>query len=53
MDSMIETMVIMLASGIGTILGVIVFLKLLFREVEKFDYNIDYDLEWQEYDKRD
>jgi hypothetical protein len=51
MDSMVETMVIMLASGIGTILGVIVFLKVLFRELEKQDDYMDYDLEWYEYDK--
>ena len=48
---MVETMIIMLASGIGTILGVIFFLKVLFRELEKFDDTIDYDLEWYEYDK--
>lgn len=48
---MVETMVIMLASGIGTILGVIVFLKVLFRELEKQDDYMDYDLEWYEYDK--
>jgi hypothetical protein len=40
---MIETMVIMLASGIGTILGVLVFLRVLFRELEKHDYSMDYD----------
>jgi hypothetical protein len=43
MDSMIETMVIMLASGIGTILGVLIFLRVLFRELEKYDYLMDYD----------
>jgi len=48
---MVETMVIMLASGIGTILGVIVFLKVLFRELEKFDDTMNYDLEWYEYDE--
>ena len=40
---MIETMVIMLASGIGTILGVLIFLRVLFRELEKYDYLMDYD----------
>ena len=40
---MIETMVIILASGIGTILGVLVFLRVLFRELEKYDYLMDYD----------
>jgi uncharacterized protein YneF (UPF0154 family) len=40
---MIETMVIMLASGIGTILGVLVFLRVLFKELEKHDRLMDYD----------
>ena len=43
MDSMIETMVIILASGIGTILGVLVFLRVLFKELEKQDRLMDYD----------
>ena len=51
MDSMVETMIIMLASGIGTVLGCIVFLKVLFRELEKHDDSMDYDLDWFEYDK--
>ena len=49
---MVETMIIMLASGIGTVLGFIVFLKVLFREFEKHDDSMDYDLEWLEYDER-
>ena len=40
---MVETMVIVFASGIGTILGVIVFLKVLFKELEKFDDSMEYD----------
>lgn len=40
---MIETMVTVLASGIGTILGVIVFLRVLFRELEKHDRSMDYN----------
>lgn len=51
MDSMLETVIIMLASGVGTVLGVIVFLKVLFRELEKHDNSMDYDLEWYEYDE--
>ena len=43
MDSMIETMVTILGSAIGTILGVIFFLRVLFRQFEKFDYDVDYD----------
>ena len=48
---MVETMVIILASGIGTVLGCIFFLKVLFRELEKHDDSIDYDLEWYEYEE--
>jgi hypothetical protein len=51
MDSMIETVMIMLAIGVGTILGVIVFLKVLFRELEELDYSMDYNLERYEYDE--
>jgi hypothetical protein len=40
---MIETMVTILGSAIGTILGVIFFLRVLFRQFEKFDYDVDYD----------
>ena len=47
---MVETMVIILASGIGTVLGCILFLKVLFKELEKLDDSIDYDLEWYEYE---
>jgi len=43
MDSMIETMVTILGSAIGTLLGVIFFLRVLFKEFEKFDYDVDYD----------
>ena len=43
MDSMIETMVTILGSAIGTILGVIFFLRVLFRQFEKFEYDVDYD----------
>jgi hypothetical protein len=50
MDSMVETMVIILASGIGTVLGCILFLKFLFRKLEELDDSIDYDLEWYEYE---
>lgn len=52
MDSMVETMIIVLASAVGTVLGVIVFLKVLFRELEKHDDSMDYDLDWCEYDER-
>lgn len=48
---MVKTMVILLASGVGTILGVIVFLKVLFRELEELDYSMDYNLERYEYDE--
>ena len=50
MDSMVETMVIILASGIGTVLGCILFLKVLFKGLEELDDSIDYDLEWYEYE---
>jgi hypothetical protein len=43
MDSMIETMVTILGSAIGTLLGIIFFLRVLFKEFEKFDYDVDYD----------
>ena len=43
MDSMVETMLTILGSAIGTILGVIFFLRVLFRQFEKFEYDVDYD----------
>jgi hypothetical protein len=43
MDSMVETMLTILGSAIGTILGVIFFLRVLFKQFEEFDYDVDYD----------
>ena len=42
----------MLASGLGTVLGVLLFFRVLFRELEKYDDTVDYDLDWFEYDER-
>lgn len=43
MDSMVETMLTILGSAIGTILGVIFFLRVLFKQFEEFEHDFDYD----------
>lgn len=40
---MVETMLTILGSAIGTILGVIFFLRVLFKQFEEFEHDFDYD----------